>query len=75
MDFYELGYYMDERVAPTTQLEYLYYQLGKLDARSDLLEMGDNTELYNNDELQQERQKLCELINDIKKGDEIRCHE
>lgn len=70
MDFYELGYYMDERVAPTTQLEYLYYQLGKLDARSDLLEMGDNTELYNNDELQQERQKLCELINDIKKGDE-----
>lgn len=70
MDFYELGYYMNERVAPTTQLEYLYYQLGKLDARSDLLEMGDNTELYNNDELQQERQKLCELINDIKKGDE-----
>ena len=70
MDFYELGYYMDERVAPTTQLEYLYYQLGKLDARSDLLEMGDNTELYNNNELQQERQKLCELINDIKKGDE-----
>lgn len=70
MDFYELGYYMDERVAPTTQLEYLYYQLGKLDARSDLLEMGDNTELYNNDELQQERQKLCELINDIKKRDE-----
>ena len=61
---------MDERVAPTTQLEYLYYQLGKLDARSDLLEMGDNTELYNNDELQQERQKLCELINDIEKGGE-----
>ena len=70
MDFYELGYYMDERVAPTTRLEYLYYQLGKLDARSDLLEMGDNTELYNNNELQQERQKLCELINDIKKGGE-----
>ena len=70
MDFYELGYYMDESVAPTTQLEYLYYQLGKLDARSDLLEMGDNTELYNNDELQQERQKLCELINDIKKEGE-----
>lgn len=70
MDFYELGYNMDERVVPTTQLEYLYYQLGKLDARSDLLEMGDNTELYNNNELQQERQKLCELINDIKKGDE-----
>ena len=70
MDFYELGYYMDESAAPTTQLEYLYYQLGKLDARSDLLEMGDNTELYNNNELQQERQKLCELINDIKKGGE-----
>lgn len=70
MDFYELGYYMDERAVPTTQLEYLYYQLGKLDARSDLLEMGDNTELYNNNELQQERQKLCELINDIEKGDE-----
>lgn len=70
MDFYELGYNMDESVAPITQLEYLYYQLGKLDARSDLLEMGDNTELYNNNELQQERQKLCELINDIKKGGE-----
>lgn len=70
MDFYELGYYMDERIAPTTQLEYLYYQLGKLDAESDLLEMGDNTELYNNDKLQQERQKLCELIENIKKGDE-----
>ena len=70
MDFYELGYYMDERIAPTTQLEYLYYQLGKLDAESDLLEMGDNTELYNNDKIQQERQKLCELIENIKKGDE-----
>lgn len=55
--------FMDESVAPTTQLEYLYYQLGKLDAKSDLLEMGDN-----NNELQQERQKLCELINDIKRG-------
>lgn len=70
MDFYELGYDMDESVAPITQLEYLYYQLGKLDARSDLLEMGNNAELYNNDNLQQERQKLCELINDIKKGSE-----
>ena len=70
MDFYELGYNMDERVVPITQLEYLYYQLGKLDARSDLLEMGDNTELYNNNELQQERQKLCELIASIEKGDE-----
>ena len=70
MDFYELGYYTNKKVVPTTQLDYLYYQLGKLDARSDLLEMGDNTELYNNNALQQERQKLCELINDIKKGGE-----
>ena len=70
MDFYELGYDMDESVVPITQLEYLYYQLGKLDARSDLLEMGDNTELYNNNALQQERQKLCELIASIEKGGE-----
>lgn len=70
MDFYELGYDMDESVTPITQLEYLYYQLGKLDARSDLLEMGNNAELYNNDTLQQERQKLCELIASIEKGGE-----
>lgn len=70
MDFYELGYNKIEPIAPTTQLEYLYYQLGKLDAESDLLEMRDNTELYNNDRIQQERQKICDLIADIKKGDE-----
>lgn len=70
MNYYDLGYNMDESIAPTTQLEYLYYQLGRLDAKSDLLEMGDNTELYNNNEIQQDRQKICALIDEIKKGDE-----
>ena len=67
---YDLGYAGIKDYKPTTVLETLEYYLGQLDAESDYLEMGDNSELYNNNTLQLKQQKVKELIELIKKGGE-----
>ena len=71
--YYDNGYNgkaLDESQAPITLLEYLYYELGKLDGITDLLEMGDNSLLYNTDIYTKKREQLTQLILQLKKGGE-----
>ena len=63
---YELGYTGVKDYKPIEVLGTLEYYLGQLDAKSDYLEMGDNTELYNNNTLQLEQQRVKDLINKAK---------
>lgn len=48
---YDKGYYSlwNEDFKPKNKLEELEYKLGQLDSKTDMLEMGDNSILYNTD--------------------------
>lgn len=49
---YDKGYYSkldNENFKPKNKLEELEYKLGQLDSETDMLEMGDNSILYNTD--------------------------
>jgi len=64
------GKSLDESQTPITLLEYLYYELGKLDRITDFFEMGDNYLLYTTDIYAEKRKQLTQLIVYLKKGDE-----